>query len=104
MKWMEGVPGGQSGPRKQIRSEVTVIIQYIGLTRRTAPTRLPSRSAPFSFAPPPSISTKARSTVGRLKLLLPKGPTTPAPVRFDGSVGVRNVCLGSRSELFALDS
>ena len=48
-----------------------------------------------------SISLKARSTLGRLKLLLPKGPTIPAAAK---SVGFRNAPRGSLSDFFEYSS
>jgi hypothetical protein len=52
---------------------------------------------------PTSISESARSTVGKLKLLLPNGPTIPAaaPVK---SAGLRKAPRGSRSGFFAFSS
>ena len=49
---------------------------------------------------PLSISLKARSTFGRLKLLLPKGPTIPA----ETSAGFRNAPRGSLSGFFEFSS
>lgn len=49
----------------------------------------------------PSISVSARSTFGRLKLLLPIGPTIPADVV---SFGLRNAPRGSRFGFFAFSS
>jgi hypothetical protein len=56
-----------------------------------------------AFPVPTSISERARSTCGRLKLLLPSGPTTPAaaPVR---SAGFLKAPRGSRSGFFAFSS
>ena len=48
-----------------------------------------------------SISVSARSTFGRLKLLLPMGPTIPADAV---SLGLRNAPRGSRFEFFAFSS
>lgn len=50
---------------------------------------------------PASISVNARSTFGKLKLLLPIGPTTPA-LAF--SVGLRKAPRGSRSGFFEFSS
>jgi hypothetical protein len=50
---------------------------------------------------PASISLRARSTVGRLKLLLPSGPTIPAAAV---SVGFRKAPRGSRSGFLAFSS
>ena len=52
---------------------------------------------------PLSISLKARSTLGRLKLLLPKGPTIPAAAPAK-SVGFRNAPRGSLSDFFEYSS
>lgn len=49
----------------------------------------------------PSISVNARSTFGRLKLLLPMGPTMPAEAV---SLGLRNAPRGSRLGFFAFSS
>lgn len=49
----------------------------------------------------PSISVNARSTFGRLKLLLPMGPTMPAEAV---SFGLRNAPRGSRFGFFAFSS
>jgi hypothetical protein len=67
-------------------------------SRRSAalvPLALAPRLAPAGPAPlptPASISVSARSTFGRLKLLLPNGPTMPAAAF---SVGLRNALRGS---------
>ena len=50
---------------------------------------------------PVSISASAFSTFGRLKLLLPSGPTIPAVAV---SVGLRNAPRGSRSGFFEFSS
>lgn len=50
---------------------------------------------------PPSISVRARSTFGKLKLLLPIGPTTPAAGL---SVGFRKAPRGSRSGFLEFSS
>lgn len=50
---------------------------------------------------PASISVSARSTLGKLKLLLLIGPTTPAPAF---SVGLRKAPRGSRSGFFEFSS
>ena len=50
---------------------------------------------------PASISVSARSTLGRLKLLLPMGPTIPADAV---SLGLRNAPRGSRFGFFAFSS
>jgi len=55
----------------------------------------------FSALVPPSISASAFSTFGRLKLLLPRGPTMPAVAV---SVGLRNAPRGSRSGFFEFSS
>ena len=57
----------------------------------------PSIRDVFAGPIPLSISLKARSTLGRLKLLLPKGPTIPAAAK---SVGFRNAPRGSLSDFF----
>ena len=53
---------------------------------------------------PPSISTKARSTFGKVKPPPPIGPTTPAPVPPTASFGFRNAPRGSRSGFFEFSS
>lgn len=56
--------------------------------------------------PPPmptSISVRARSTLGKLKLLLPSGPTIPAAAAVR-SAGLRKAPRGSRSGFFAFSS
>ena len=64
-------------------------------------------ASPFTlaFSPPPptpdSISASAFSTFGRLKLLLPSGPTMPAVAV---SAGLRNAPRGSRSGFFEFSS
>lgn len=65
-------------------------------------------ASPFTLAfnalPPPkpvSISASAFSTFGRLKLLLPRGPTIPAVAV---SAGLRNAPRGSRSGFFEFSS
>ena len=59
-------------------------------------------SAPADAPPTPlSISVSARSTLGRLKLLLPIGPTTPAAAF---STGVLKAPRGSRSVFLAFSS
>ena len=67
-----------------------------GLRSATLPLALAPRLA-LELAPPippipASISVSARSTVGRLKLLLPNGPTIPAEAF---SVGDLKAFLGS---------
>ena len=49
----------------------------------------------------PSISVSARSTLGRVKELLPIGPTMPADAV---SFGLRNAPRGSRLGFFAFSS
>lgn len=59
---------------------------------------------PRELEPPPtvpSISVSARSTLGKLKLLLPMGPTIPAATL---SLGFRNAPRGSRSGFFDFSS
>ena len=52
---------------------------------------------------PLSISLRARSTLGRLKLLLPKGPTIPAEAPAK-SAGFRKAPRGSLSDFFEFSS
>ena len=52
---------------------------------------------------PLSISLRARSTLGRLKLPLPKGPTIPAEAPAN-SAGSRNAPRGSLSDFFEFSS
>ena len=52
---------------------------------------------------PLSISLRARSTLGKLKLLLPKGPTMPAEAPAN-SAGFRNAPRGSLSGFFEFSS
>ena len=56
-----------------------------------------------AFPVPISISERARSTCGRLKLLLPSGPTTPAAALVR-SAGFLKAPRGSRSGFFAFSS
>lgn len=65
-------------------------------------------ASPFTLAfnalplpKPVSISASAFSTFGRLKLLLPRGPTIPAVAV---SAGLRNAPRGSRSGFFEFSS
>jgi len=51
-----------------------------------------------------SISLRTRSTLGMLKLLLPRGPTIPAGAPVVRSVGFRNEARGSRSAFFEFSS
>ena len=64
----------------------------------SAPALIPSGAGPPTA---PSISVRARSTFGRLKLLLPMGPTIPADAV---SLGLRNAPRGSRFGFFAFSS
>ena len=67
----------------------------------------PARLRPLPSVAPelaPSISAKARSTVGSEKDDEPKGPTRPAAGRADASVGVRKMPRGSRSARRAFSS
>jgi hypothetical protein len=59
----------------------------VGSTPAIAPTP-PAPAPPTTPLPPPSISDKARSMLGRLKLLLHIGPTIPAAA--PKSIGLRN--------------
>ena len=72
-----------------------------------APARLPRPKLPrVALVPPlpPSISARARSTVGREKDEEPNGPTRPAGGGADASVGVRKIPRGSRSARRAFSS
>lgn len=51
-----------------------------------------------------SISLSTRSTLGILKLLLPRGPTIPAGAPVVRSVGFRNEARGSLSAFFEFSS
>lgn len=51
-----------------------------------------------------SISLRTRSTLGMLKLLLPRGPTIPAGAPVVRSVGFRNEARGSLSAFFEFSS
>ena len=64
---------------------------------------VPSIADVFAVPIPLSISLKARSTLGRLKLLLPKGPTIPADAPAY-SAGFRNAPRGSLSDFFEFSS
>jgi len=75
-----------------------------------APVALPVLRAVSAVAPIPpgppipiSISVKARSTFGIVKLLLPRGPTIPAAALVR-SAGFRNAPRGSLSGFFAFSS
>ena len=64
----------------------------------------PPPLSPSPEGPPPdSISLSARSTFGRLKLLLPKGPTMPAEAPAK-SWGFLNAPRGSLSDFLAFSS
>ena len=58
-------------------------------------------AAPAEEGAEPSISVSARSTLGRVKELLPIGPTMPADAV---SFGLRNAPRGSRFGFFAFSS
>lgn len=85
------------------------VLEPSGDGRPVAPVRLAKRRAAVESAAPVgppesnSISDNARSTVGRLKLLLPNGPTIPAAA-FSRSAGLRNAPLGSRSGFLEFSS
>ena len=67
-----------------------------------APARLPTPSVVPEL--PPSISARARSTVGSEKEDDPNGPTRPAAGGAEGSTGLRNMPRGSRSARRAFSS
>jgi hypothetical protein len=91
------VPLAAAGPPPVVNVDATGLVPRE--SRRSAavvPVTLEPRFAPTAPAPPltpASISVSARSTFGRLKLLLPNGPTMPAAAF--SSNGLRNALRGS---------